>query len=144
VAEELYYLDHARFPEQRAKMEELEAAGICMFCPQHLTAPDEQPVLQELEHWIITPNRFPYLDTELHLLLVPREHVTDMADLSEAAQLGFFQTLAWIRQKYELRHYGLAIRNGDCARTGGTIRHLHAHLVVGQAGGEPVKFKLTS
>jgi ATP adenylyltransferase len=101
----LYYFGNFRVDEQLAEMRRLEDEGICLFCP--------------------------YRETRLHLLLVPDEHVTDMADLSEDAQRDFWTALRWVKFRYRLAHYGLAARNGDSEFTGGTIRHLHIHLLQG-------------
>jgi ATP adenylyltransferase len=122
-----YYLDNSRGEAQSEDMRRLEAEGRCLFCPGQ----EALAVVHKTPQWTIVPNRFPYRGTRLHLLLVPDEHVADMADLSPAAQADFWSALAWVRERYALTFYGLAIRNGDPAFTGGTIRHLHVHLVVG-------------
>ena len=142
----LYCLENHRTPEQLAEMQRLEAAGICLFCEDRLRTHETQRVIWESAHWSITPNAFPYPGTELHLLLVPHEHVTDLADLSEPAQLGFFTALRWAREEYDLDYYGIGVRNGDCRYTGGTIRHTHVHLLVGDItpGSPPVRFRFSS
>jgi diadenosine tetraphosphate (Ap4A) HIT family hydrolase len=125
----LYYFGNFRVPEQLAEMRRLEREGVCLFCPEHLSASSQ--VLHRTALWTVVPNRYPYRETRLHLLLVPDEHVTDMADLSEDAQRDFWATLRWVKIHYGLAHYGLAARNGDSEFTGGTIRHLHVHLLQG-------------
>lgn len=138
----LYYLGNARSDEQRAQMTELEAGGVCLFCPPNLE--QRQRVLHRTEHWTVTPNEFPYRGTRLHLMLVPDEHVTDLADLSPAVQQDFWRALAWIRATHELTHYGLATRNGRSEYTGGTIRHVHVHILQGAPDDEPVRVRLSS
>jgi ATP adenylyltransferase len=142
----LYCLENHRTSEQLAEMRRLEAAGICLFCPDGLRAHATQQVLRETAHWNITPNAYPYPGVAVHLLLVPHEHVTDLADLSEPAQIDFFQVLRWVRREYDLGHYGIGVRNGECRYTGGTIRHVHAHLLVGDTapGSPPVRFRFSS
>jgi diadenosine tetraphosphate (Ap4A) HIT family hydrolase len=125
----LYYTGNYRSEEQLAQMNELEAAGVCIFCPQHL--PDYRPVVHRTDHWTVTTNRFPYRGTRLHYLLLPDEHVEDLVDLSPTAQADFWVALRWARDNHGLQYYGLASRNGDCAYTGATIRHVHVHLVQG-------------
>jgi len=126
----LYYLGNFRVDEQLAEMRRLEVEGVCLFCPGHLPAASE--VLHRTARWTVVPNRYPYRETRLHLLLVPDEHVTDMADLSEDAQRDFWTALRWVKVQYGLGHYGLAARNGDSEFTGGTIRHLHIHVLQGE------------
>jgi diadenosine tetraphosphate (Ap4A) HIT family hydrolase len=125
----LYYFGNFRVDEQLAEMRRLEGEGVCLFCPEYLSTSPE--VLHRTAGWTVVPNRYPYRETRLHLLLVPDEHVTDMAELSELAQRDFWAVLRWAKLHYGLAHYGLAARNGDSEYTGGTIRHLHIHLLQG-------------
>lgn len=138
-----YYLENSRGDAQSDDMRRLEAEGRCLFCPGQ----EPLAVLHKTPQWTIVPNRFPYRGTRLHLLLVPDEHVTDMADLSPAARDDFWSALAWVRDRYGLTYYGLAVRNGDPRFTGGTIRHLHLHVVVGDVENpeaDSVRVKLSS
>lgn len=139
----LYYLGNARTDEQRAEMVRLEAAGECLFCPEHLPASPDHPVLIRTGHWTVTGNRYPYQGTEIHLMLIPDEHVTDLVDLSAEAQSDFWTALARVRERYALTYYGLGARNGDPRFTGGTIRHLHVHVIVGDPELGPVRMKLS-
>ena len=143
----LYCMENSRTDVQRREMAALEASGVCLFCPEALIADPDQPIVAATEHWNVTPNQFPYAGTTTHLLLVPREHVTDLLDLSPAAQADFWSALAALRQDYDLSFYGLGARNGDCRYTGGTIAHVHVHLVVGDVtdpAHQPVRLKLSS
>jgi diadenosine tetraphosphate (Ap4A) HIT family hydrolase len=143
----LYYLGNARTERQLADMVELATSGSCLFCPDQLAADPDQPILHRTPHWTVTPNEFPYAGTALHLLLVPDEHVTDLLDLSVPAQADFWAALGWVRERYALTYYGLGSRNGDCRYTGGTIYHVHVHVIVGDVadpGHQPVRLKLSS
>jgi diadenosine tetraphosphate (Ap4A) HIT family hydrolase len=126
----LYCRENARTPEQRAEMDRLDAAGVCLFCPEHLTTHPRQRVLFSTSHWHATPNEFPYQGTSLHLLLVPHQHVSDFLELPEAARNDFWVALAELAKRYDLRSYALVSRNGDPRRNGATITHLHAHVLV--------------
>jgi diadenosine tetraphosphate (Ap4A) HIT family hydrolase len=138
----LYYLGNFRTDEQLASMRQLEADGVCIFCPEHLSR--NPRAVHRSAHWTVVPNAFPYRGTRLHYLLVPAEHVTDMVDLSPAAQQDFWAALTWARDEHQLTAYGLAARNGECEYTGGTIRHLHIHLLQGDPEQESVRVKLSS
>jgi diadenosine tetraphosphate (Ap4A) HIT family hydrolase len=139
----LYYLANYRTPEQLADMRRLEAAGICIFCPEHLAADPDQRVVHRTAHWTVTPNEFPYPGTRLHLLLVPHRHVTDVLDLPPEAQADLFAALGWVRDAHGLAGYGLGVRCGDPASTGATIAHVHLHVIVGDPAAEPVRFKMS-
>jgi diadenosine tetraphosphate (Ap4A) HIT family hydrolase len=143
----MYYLGNARTAEQLADMRDLEAAGVCIFCPEHLAADPNQRVLHRTAEWTVTPNEFPYRNTRLHLLLVPNEHVTDLADLSPAAQQDFWNALRWVRDHFGLTFYGMAVRNGLSEYTGGTVRHVHVHIIQGDVENpdhQPVRTRLSS
>ncbi|MGW1715786.1 HIT family protein [Streptomyces sp. NPDC002156] len=146
----LYYFGNCRTAEQRAEMERLDHEGICLFCPDVIRKHEKQQILWETAHWMATPNEFPYAGTQLHLLLIPKEHATDLLDLSAEARADFWEVLASTKDRYGLDHYGLGVRNGDCRYTGGTIRHLHVHVLTGQgevAADEqftPVRMRFTS
>jgi dihydrofolate reductase/diadenosine tetraphosphate (Ap4A) HIT family hydrolase len=138
-----YYLGNSRGEAQSDDMRRLEAEGRCLFCPGQ----ESLVVVHRTPQWTIVPNRFPYRGARLHLLLIPDEHVVDMADLSPAAREDFWSALAWVRDHYALTYYGVAVRNGDPAFTGGTIRHLHIHFLVGDVenpDADPVRVKLSS
>lgn len=143
----LYYLHHHRNEDQLGEMRRLEAEGVCLFCPQHLVDERKLVIVHRTPHWTVTPNKFPYRQARLHYLLVPDEHVTDMVDLSAEAQLDFWAALRWVRDHHGLAHYGIAARNGDCEHTGGTIRHVHVHLLQGDVDDpdhEGVRVRLSS
>src|SRR5580704_11549695 len=106
-------------------MERLDAAGICLFCPEQLASHPRQELLFSTEHWNATPNAFPYAGTSLHLLLVPHQHVSDMLALTAEAQQDFWAVLAEVGKRYGLESYGIGARNGDPRMSGATIAHLH-------------------
>ena len=108
----------------------MAAAGICLFCPEHLRRHPRQRTLLSTRHWTATVNEFPYEGTSLHLLLVPHRHAADMLDLPAEVRDDFWAALAGVAREHELSHYGLGIRNGDCRLTGATIEHVHSHILV--------------
>src|SRR5207244_1732587 len=58
--ESLYHVPAGRGPEQRRYMEDLEAAGICVFCPDHFATYHREPIEIEGRHWYVTKNDYPY------------------------------------------------------------------------------------
>ena len=133
----LYCTDNYRTAEQLAEMRRLEAAGICLFCPQSLREHARQQITFQTRHWAVTPNAFPYAGTRLHLLVVPHQHASDMLDLDDEALADFWTALRMIRERFGLSHYGLGVRNGNCSFTGATIAHVHAHVLVGDPSLDP-------
>ncbi len=143
----LYHNGNHRNAEQLAEMRRLAREQVCLFCPEHLDAQPEQRVVHRTAWWSVTPNRFPYAGTDVHLLLVPSAHVPDLLDLAADALADFWTALAWVRGEYSLEFYGLGARCGSCEFTGGTIEHVHVHVIVGavhEPDHQPVRFKLSS
>lgn len=143
----LYYLGNARSEAQREKMVRLEEAGICIFCPEHyaLASPPKVPLLSN-ETWSVVSNDFPYQGTLHHLLLLPHEHVGSKIELSPASRTGYWDILDQLAATYDLTYFGDGTRNGDPRYTGGTIVHLHTHVIVGDPlhKGDRVKLFLSS
>lgn len=141
----LYCFGNARSPAQLAEMKRLDATGVCLFCPDYLASHPVQRTLFSTSHWTATPNEFPYQGTSLHVLLVPHEHAADLLELSEQVRSDFWVALARLAERYDLRHYGLGVRNGDCRYTGATIAHVHAHVLVSATGpgAAPVRMRFS-
>jgi ATP adenylyltransferase len=140
-----YYLPNARFSEQRSEMARLESQGVCLFCTDEPSLGG--PILHRTSHWLIRRNKFPYSGTRVHLLLIPDSHIEDMAELSVAQESDFWSAVRWARSTFDMTFYGMGVRCGDSAHTGGTIRHLHVHLLVGDVADpehQPVRLTLSS
>jgi len=118
----LYYLPNARSEVQRAKMAELEAAGICCLCPDGIA-----PV-HTVGIWSVVVNAFPYEGARRHLLIVPKFHLTSVDGLSESSWLSLHAAIAWVVESFRLSSYTVKVRCGDVRETGGTIEHLHVHV----------------
>ncbi len=142
----LYNFNAARSEAQLADMKDLDGRGICIFCPEHIRE-DANKLVLETDHWMVKPNSFPYKNTKLHLLIIPKAHVATVKELPQKTQSSFLSVVAQLEAKYILDSYALGMRAGDMRYNGGSIEHLHAHLVVGEidmAEFEPVRFKMSS
>jgi diadenosine tetraphosphate (Ap4A) HIT family hydrolase len=125
----LYNLDAARSPEQRRYMEELEAAGVCIFCPEHVAAQQRAPVEHSGRHWYVKRNDYPYEGTAAHYLIVSQLHVVSFEELPDEAGAELWAIKRSL--KAELAPIALATveRSGDMLCNGGSVAHLHTHLV---------------
>lgn len=77
-------------------------------------------------HWTVADAAAPSPRTRLHLLLAPRAHIADLADLDPRAGEDFWDALRRIREVWSLTHYGLVFETGG---------HAHAQVVVGDGSG---------
>ena len=99
----------------------------CVFCR---LAGEPADQLLSTEHWYLALNAFPYCSG--HLMLISREHVTWLSELSEAALVEMSPLLARaeaaLRKAYRPEGMNLGINFGD-AGGAGIPGHLHIHLL---------------
>lgn len=143
----LYNLPAARTPEQLEMMKDLEDREVCIFCPEHIQEEDSSPIEIETDHWMVKKNTFPYKDTRVHLLAIPKVHVSTLSALGKLAQVDFFDVISQCETMYDLHSYALVVRSGDMRNNGGSIEHLHAHIIAGDTDDpnhQPVRVKISS
>ena len=127
----LFNFRHARLPAQKAKMEELTKMKACPFCPKYLKAYHDNPIERTGKYWVVTKNDYPYDGIVYHYLIIYRQHIEHIKDISRPGFAELSDHLKWLSKKYKLPAGGLAIRFGDSDYTGASVAHLHAQLLVG-------------
>jgi ATP adenylyltransferase len=141
----LYDLDAARFDEQLRRMQQLEQAGICIFCPAHVAEHHPKPVRLSSEHWYVTENAFPYTGTVEHYLIVARRHVRAFDELPDEAGGELWAIKRELKAQFTARATGTVERSGDMRLNGGSIAHLHVHFVVlDEDPSSTVRFRLSA
>jgi diadenosine tetraphosphate (Ap4A) HIT family hydrolase len=147
TAKKKYNLNTARYAKQREQMVELEKRGVCAFCREDMENEMREPIELETEHWVVKKNDYPYERTKLHLLVIPKKHVKTLSELGGPARKDFLDTVEKVEKKWKLTSYSIGIRSGDMRYNGGSVEHLHAHIVVGDTDDpehEPVRFKMSA
>ena len=129
MPEPLYDLAAARSDAQRKRMEDLEAAGICVFCPEHVAEHQPEPVEHTGSHWYVTRNRYPYEGTKTHYLIVTRRHVTSFDELPDEAGAELWSIKRMLAAQLEPAAIATVERSGNMLYNGGSVAHLHVHLV---------------
>src|ERR1700691_1780353 len=144
-AEALYHLPAARGEEQLRHMEELQAAGVCVFCPEHFAVYHREAVELSGEHWYVTRNDYPYGGTRAHYLIVPHVHVRGFEELPDAAGSGLWALKRRLRAKLEEPLAMATVeRSGDMRYNGGSVAHLHVHFVaLDDAPARTVRFRVS-
>ncbi|HEU4974034.1 MAG TPA: HIT family protein [Baekduia sp.] len=144
-ADLLYDLDAARTEEQRRYMEGLQADGICIFCPEHVGAYHAHPVERRGEHWYVTRNAYPYRGTTDHFLIVPHRHVRSFDELPDAAGAELWALRRWLKERLAPAAMATVERSGDMRFNGGSVAHLHVHVVALQERPDAtVKFRVSA
>lgn len=144
-ADLLYDLDAARSHEQRRYMEELEAAGICIFCPEHFERYHREPVEHSGEHWYVTRNDYPYPGAEAHYLIVPHLHVASFHELPDQAGAELWAIKRRLKEQLDPLAVATVERSGDMRLNGGSVAHLHTHFVaLDGVPEETVRFRVSA
>lgn len=141
----LYHLPAARREDQRAHMVELERAGVCIFCPEHVAAHHREPIEWSGEHWYVTRNDYPYAGTVAHYLIVPHRHVTSFDELPDAAGAELWAIRRELKRRLAPLATATVERSGDMRLNGGSVAHLHTHFVALDADPEQtVRFRVSA
>jgi diadenosine tetraphosphate (Ap4A) HIT family hydrolase len=144
-AEQLYHLDAARTAAQREYMERLEAAGICIFCREHIADFHAEPVEYDGEHWFVTKNAYPYTGTSAHYLIVARRHVSSFDELPDAAGAELWAIKRRLKAQLGPVSTATIERSGEMAFNGGSVAHLHTHFVIPDTEPEKtVRFRVSA
>ena len=125
----LYDLAAARSETQRRRMEDLEAAGICVFCQEHVAEHQPEPIEHTGRHWYVTKNRYPYEGTRDHYLIVARRHVLSFDELPDEAGAELWSIKRMLMAELEPAAVATIERSGNMLYNGGSVAHLHIHLV---------------
>ena len=128
-ANRLYDIEAARSAAQRKRMEDLEAAGICVFCPEHVAEHQPEPVEHMGDHWYVTKNRYPYEGTLAHYLIVARPHVTSFDEMPDEAGAELWSIKRMLNARLDPAAIATVERSGNMLYNGGSVAHLHIHLV---------------
>jgi len=112
-----------------------EAAGPCFLCDAGRCVSGGEEASQRLvllsdDRGVLLLNRFPY--TSGHLLVAPREHGGDLAELTAAKRAGLMELAALgqvlLTQAIHPQGFNLGMNQGRCAGAG-VPGHLHMHVV---------------
>lgn len=99
-------------------------SGSCPFCNI-----EESSVVAKNSAAIAFRDAFPV--AEGHTLVIPREHVTSIFDLSASDQTGLWQLVAQARSDLaeQLSPVGFNIGINDGEAAGQTVPHAHIHII---------------
>lgn len=130
---------NARFEDQREELKRIADSGKCPFCGDYMRVNHPHPITHETDYWYVTKNRWPSDNALHHLLLVHREHISSVDEMSPEAFLDLKQLVTRLCKELGVTGVTLVMRSGDNTKTGGTVTHLHAQLYSGaKDSGKPV------
>jgi ATP adenylyltransferase len=141
----LYNLAAARGEQQRIFMKELEAAGVCIFCPEHAERHQREPIERTGEYWYVRKNDYPYEGSLAHYLIVARRHVLAFEELPDAAGAELWELKRELRDRHDAAAFATVERSGNMLYNGGSVAHLHVHFVaLEQTPSATVRFRLSA
>ena len=110
----------------------------CFLCANATATPEEfapRLVLWRTDHTLVCMNKFPY--TNGHLLVAPREHVSDLENLPTAVlndlQSQTAEVIRLLKRAISPQGFNVGINLGRSAGAG-VPGHLHQHVVPRWAG----------
>jgi diadenosine tetraphosphate (Ap4A) HIT family hydrolase len=134
-----YSPDNARSLEQSRVMKAAADEGRCLFCDLDLER--NKPLNRRGEFdptggdwpllWVWA-NPFPQAHHALHLMIVPRRHITQVEwpalTMEEWAQV--LDAWKWAQDHFQIPGGGFVCRFGERSHNAGTVGHLHFQLQV--------------
>jgi diadenosine tetraphosphate (Ap4A) HIT family hydrolase len=99
----------------------------CLFCS--FLMPGDRSMIATNDLFFAVPDQFPV--NAGHTLLIPKRHVSKLADLRDDELLSFGHFLKEVQRVLASLHpvdgFNIGVNEGDAA--GQTIEHLHVHLI---------------
>lgn len=137
------HIEHGRTPEQKEVMRRIQEEGVDPFDWDLLHNYHEKPVLRKTYYWLVTENDYPYEGTAHHFLLIYRDRVRHVREVSQDAFGELHSLLSWLESAYHLNHGAMLMRFGSMGHSGGSVDHLHVHVIVGGTDTCTEKLKAT-
>lgn len=110
-------------------LKDIARSGVCPLCPKTMRW-HTKPILKRHRGWLITENLNLYKNAQHHFLVIGQTHKENMRELNARDWSAIAFLLNWAIKKYHIKGGGIAMRFGEPAYTGATIRHLHLHLLM--------------
>ena len=101
----------------------------------------DQEIIYIGSYWIVTNNRFKYAGAEDQFLLISKEPIYCLEDMSEAMQLELHRIWLNLIEVYHIQGGAMCFRFGDCALSGASQKRIHAHIIKPKEN-EKVEFKI--
>ncbi len=139
-------LNNARKKKQIKVMKQIIDDGVCPFCHDFVDkkkpAYHSKPVLMETDFWIATRNAWPYKNTKEHLIIVIKRHILMPEEMIKEEILDLWNIMAKVKKKLKINHSTLLMRSDSTNKTGATVQHLHAQLIVASEDSDGIVTKI--
>lgn len=96
--------------------------GLCPFCGEAMWSQR----VEAFDRFVVLFNKYPYKNALYHFLVVPKQHVDGMHELSVAQRAEHWHIL----DIYTRRYKGLEYLTRAPSNTDKSVAHLHTHLIL--------------
>jgi diadenosine tetraphosphate (Ap4A) HIT family hydrolase len=138
--------ENAGTDEYAEVLRRIEARGECPFCIKNLLKEHPEGPIRTGQHWFLIKNQFSYPQAKQRFVLIAKVHAENLSDLPREAMEEALEFFRFIQEKFDITYGSIAMRFGDPSRTGGTVNHLHFHIVQPHdpktPGYKPVRFRI--
>lgn len=124
------YPPNSREQEQLDIMMRDEYAGKDPLDPKYI----ENDIAFETDFWSVSWNKFPYEGAKKQFLIVIRQPIYDMVDLSPEMWLDLQNVLARLKSDFGVIGGAFCMRYGDPALSGASLKRIHAHAILPDDG----------
>lgn len=121
--------ENGRPGEYGQVLQRIKQDGVCPFCEKNLATYHPRPIIEQGAHWTLTESAYPYKPSRHHLLLIHREHIHHVNELTVEAWSELLYFIKKVSTERDLAGGSFLLRFGDTTFTGGSVTHLHAHII---------------
>lgn len=132
------YPPNARSQEQLNIMMRMETEGLDPLAEENVDQ-SAQPTLFRTDYWYVSHNRYPRPGSELSFLIMARGPIYEVEELTPEMWLDLQKIWQRLVKEYNVTGGGICMRFGDPAKSGASLKRLHAHIIMPQDG-EKVRF----
>jgi len=124
------HMGNARVEVQRQKMEMAKELNECTFCLDRFEYYHDAPIIKEGGYWIVTDNDYPYDNTKHHTLFILKRHAENIEELTSLEWAELRKLIQEFKKEHLISGGAIFLRFGEEKYSGGTLPHIHAHLIV--------------
>lgn len=132
------YEKNARSEDYKKKLQIIKELGIDPFARENINDPrfEVKKILYETEYWFVFENQHSYPDTKHQFVFVSQRYAEHFDQLPIGAFADLFAVGQQVCSDFKIPGGGflMSMRFGDPKKSGATVLHLHAQILVPKDG----------
>ncbi|HWC57423.1 MAG TPA: hypothetical protein VG621_00510 [Candidatus Paceibacterota bacterium] len=131
MGEKKKYVDinNVRSEEMRQKWQKIIDEGVDPFDVKHVEKMVGR-IMAESKYWYAFHNNYPYPGTQYQPVIVSKNFYTDDDEMTDEEWFDLRTIKRMVKEILAIKGGGFVMRFGDTSISGGSVTHLHAHLIV--------------